>query len=227
MKDEIVLQARGLKKFYGQGDKTIRVLDGVDLEVVRGERVAIVGLSGSGKSTLLHLLAGLDSTDAGQVFIGGKDIVNLDEKSLCRLRNKTLGFVYQFHYLMVEFSAIENVAMPLMIGDANWKLANATASEMLGKVGLKDRLNHKPGQLSGGERQRVAIARALVTHPQCVLADEPTGNLDEKTAEDVNQLLVDLSCDLNMSFVIVTHNHDLASRMDRTMVLRNGLVEVK
>ena len=227
MKDEIVLQARGLKKFYGQGDKTIRVLDGVDLEVMGGERVAIVGLSGSGKSTLLHLLAGLDSADAGQVFIGGEDIANLDEKSLCRLRNRTLGFVYQFHYLMVEFSAIENVAMPLMIGDGNWKSANETASEMLEKVGLGGRLNHKPGQLSGGERQRVAIARALVSHPQCVLADEPTGNLDEKTAEDVNQLLVELSHDLHMSFVVVTHNHDLASRMDRTMVLRNGLIEVK
>lgn len=227
MKDDIVLQATGLKKSYDQGDKTIRVLDGIDLEIYRGERVAIVGLSGSGKSTLLHLLAGLDNADSGQVFIGGEDIANLDEKSLCQLRNKTLGFVYQFHYLMSEFTAIENVAMPLMIGNVNKKTANATASEVLGKVGLKNRLEHRPGQLSGGERQRVAIARALVTRPQCVLADEPTGNLDEKTAEEVNQLLLDLSHELDMSFVIVTHNHDLANRMDRILVLHNGLIEAQ
>ncbi|MCZ6502837.1 MAG: lipoprotein-releasing ABC transporter ATP-binding protein LolD [Gammaproteobacteria bacterium] len=227
MKDDIVLQATGLKKSYDQGDKTIRVLDGIDLEIYRGERVAIVGLSGSGKSTLLHLLAGLDNADSGQVFIGGEDIANLDEKSLCQVRNKTLGFVYQFHYLMSEFTAIENVAMPLMIGNVNKKTANATASEVLGKVGLKNRLEHRPGQLSGGERQRVAIARALVTRPQCVLADEPTGNLDEKTAEEVNQLLLDLSHELDMSFVIVTHNHDLANRMDRILVLHNGLIEAQ
>lgn len=227
MKDDIVLQATGLKKSYDQGDKTIRVLDGIDLEICRGERVAIVGLSGSGKSTLLHLLAGLDNADSGQVFIGGEDIANLDEKSLCQLRNKTLGFVYQFHYLMSEFTAIENVAMPLMIGNVNKKTANASASEVLGKVGLKNRLEHRPGQLSGGERQRVAIARALVTRPQCVLADEPTGNLDEKTAEEVNQLLLDLSRELDMSFVIVTHNHDLANRMDRILVLHNGLIEAQ
>jgi len=227
MKDDIVLQATGLKKSYDQGDKTIRVLDGIDLEIYRGERVAIVGLSGSGKSTLLHLLAGLDNADSGQVFIGGEDIANLDEKSLCQVRNKTLGFVYQFHYLMSEFTAIENVAMPLMIGNVNKKTANASASEVLGKVGLKNRLEHRPGQLSGGERQRVAIARALVTRPQCVLADEPTGNLDEKTAEEVNQLLLDLSHELDMSFVIVTHNHDLANRMDRILVLHNGLIEAQ
>jgi len=227
MEDDIVLQAVGLKKSYGQGDKTIRVLDGIDLKVCRGERVAIVGLSGSGKSTLLHLLAGLDNSDSGQVFIGGEDIADLDEKSLCQLRNKTLGFVYQFHYLMSEFTAIENVAMPLMIGHVNRKEANATASEVLGKVGLKKRLEHRPGQLSGGERQRVAIARALVTRPQCVLADEPTGNLDEKTAEEVNQLLLDLSHELDMSFVIVTHNHDLANRMDRILVLHNGLIKAQ
>ena len=227
MKDDIVLQATRLKKSYGQGDKTIQVLDGINLEICRGERVAIVGLSGSGKSTLLHLLAGLDNSDSGQVFIGGEDIANLDENSLCQLRNKTLGFVYQFHYLMSEFTAIENVAMPLMIGNVDRKAASASASEVLGKVGLKKRLEHRPGQLSGGERQRVAIARALVTRPQCVLADEPTGNLDEKTAEEVNQLLVDLSHELDMSFVIVTHNHDLANRMDRTLVLHNGLIEAQ
>jgi lipoprotein-releasing system ATP-binding protein len=227
MKDDVVLQATGLKKSFGQGDGMIRVLDGIDLTISRGERVAIVGLSGSGKSTLLHLLAGLDQPDAGQIFVNGDDIANLDEKSLCRVRNETLGFVYQFHYLMSEFTAAENVAMPLMIGGLRRKAANRKANEVLARVGLGSRLTHKPGQLSGGERQRVAIARALVTMPLCVLADEPTGNLDEKTAEGVNQLLVDLSDELKMSFIIVTHNHDLARKMDRTLNLHNGLLEVQ
>jgi lipoprotein-releasing system ATP-binding protein len=227
MKNDVVLQATGLTKSYGQGESAILVLDGIDLEICRGERVAIVGLSGSGKSTLLHLLAGLDNADTGQVLIGGEDIANLDENSLCRLRNKALGFVYQFHYLMSEFTALENVAMPLMIGDSSRKVANTIAGEVLARVGLQERLGHKPGQLSGGERQRVAIARALVTRPQCVLADEPTGNLDEKTAEEVNQLLLDLSHEFGMSFVVVTHNHDLANRMDRILVLHNGLIEAQ
>ena len=227
MADDIVLQSIGLKKSYGQGEKVIQVLDGIDLEICAGERVAIVGLSGSGKSTLLHLLAGLDQPDSGQVLISGKDIANLNEKSLCRLRNRTLGFVYQYHYLMSEFTAIENVAMPLMIGHVNRAAASATAREVLGRVGLAKRLEHRPGQLSGGERQRVAIARALVTRPQCVLADEPTGNLDEKTAEEVNELLVDLSRELNMSFVIVTHNHDLANKMDRILILHNAAIEAQ
>ncbi len=222
MKDELILSAHGLRKSFGQGAALIKVLDGVDLEVRKGERVAVVGLSGSGKSTLLHLLAGLDAPDAGTVDVGGEDILSLDENALCRLRNKTLGFVYQFHYLMSEFTATENVAMPLMIGGCTRKAASRIADEMLAQVGLKDRLAHKPGQLSGGERQRVAIARALANKPLCVLADEPTGNLDEETAEEVNQLLLRLSQDLHMSFIIVTHNHGLASRMDRTLTLHKG-----
>lgn len=227
MKDDVVLKAIGLQKSFGQGEGTIDVLAGVDLAILRGERVAIVGLSGSGKSTLLHLLAGLDKPDAGAVFIKGDDISELDEKSLCRVRNETLGFVYQFHYLMSEFTATENVAMPLMIGGVSRKSAALRADEILARVGLESRVKHKPGQLSGGERQRVAIARALVAEPLCVLADEPTGNLDEKTAEGVNQLLVDLSRELRMSFVIVTHNHDLANRMDRTLSLHNGTLEAQ
>lgn len=227
MEDDVVLQAIGLEKSFAQGGGTIKVLEGIDLTITRGERVAIVGLSGSGKSTLLHLLAGLDKPDAGRININGDDIAELDEKSLCRVRNETLGFVYQFHYLMSEFTAAENVAMPLMIGGMSRKLATIRASEVLTQVGLEPRLMHKPGQLSGGERQRVAIARALVTDPLCVLADEPTGNLDEKTAEGVNQMLVDLSDELEMSFVIVTHNHELAKKMDRTLILHNGSLEAK
>ena len=222
-----VLQASGLVKTFEQGGKLIKVLEGVDFDVTEGERIAIVGLSGSGKSTLLHLLAGLDSPDAGKVLVGGEDISDLTEKTLCELRNQKLGFVYQFHYLMSEFTALENVAMPLMIGGMNQRAASKKSAEMLARVGLESRVEHKPGQLSGGERQRVAIARALVSEPSCVLADEPTGNLDETTAEEVNQLLIDLSHDLKMSFVVVTHNHGLASRMDRTMVLHNGLLEAE
>ena len=222
-----VLQASGLVKTFDQGGKLIKVLEGVDFDVAEGERIAIVGLSGSGKSTLLHLLAGLDSPDAGKVFVGGEDISDLSESALCELRNQKLGFVYQFHYLMSEFTALENVAMPLMIGGMDQRSASDVSAEMLARVGLESRVEHKPGQLSGGERQRVAIARALVAEPSCVLADEPTGNLDETTAEEVNQLLIDLSRDLKMSFVVVTHNHGLANRMDRTLVLHNGLLEVE
>ncbi len=227
MKDEVVLQAIGIEKSFCQGDRTIKVLEGIDLKISRGERVAIVGLSGSGKSTLLHLLAGLDKPDAGQIFINGDEIAGLDERSLCKVRNETLGFVYQFHYLMSEFTAAENVSMPLMIAGMSRKAAIGQASQVLTRVGLESRLTHKPGQLSGGERQRVAIARALVAEPLCVLADEPTGNLDEKTAEGVNQLLVELSDELKMSFVIVTHNQELAQKMDRTLILHNGLLKAQ
>ncbi|MEJ6516686.1 MAG: lipoprotein-releasing ABC transporter ATP-binding protein LolD [Pseudomonadales bacterium] len=220
-----VIKISNLHKRYLQGSNAIHILRGIDVDIERGERVAITGLSGSGKSTLLHLLGGLDTPDEGTIAINGKNINELGEAEQCALRNSALGFVYQFHHLLSEFSAEENVAMPLLIGGEKKAAAMKMARDMLASVGLTQRAEHKPSQLSGGERQRVAIARALVTRPQCVLADEPTGNLDEETAEQVNELMVGLSTALNISFVIVTHNLDLAARMDRQYRLHNGLLE--
>jgi lipoprotein-releasing system ATP-binding protein len=220
-----VIKISNLHKRYLQGSNAIHILRGIDVDIERGERVAITGLSGSGKSTLLHLLGGLDTPDEGTIAIIGKNINELGEAEQCALRNSALGFVYQFHHLLSEFSAEENVAMPLLIGGEKKAAAMKMARDMLASVGLTQRAEHKPSQLSGGERQRVAIARALVTRPQCVLADEPTGNLDEETAEQVNELMVGLSTALNISFVIVTHNLDLAARMDRQYRLHNGLLE--
>ena len=220
-----VIKISNLHKRYLQGSNAIHILRGIDVDIERGERVAITGLSGSGKSTLLHLLGGLDTPDEGTIAINGKNINELGEAEQCALRNSALGFVYQFHHLLSEFSAEENVAMPLLIGGEKKAAAMKMARDMLASVGLTQRAEHKPSQLSGGERQRVAIARALVTRPQCVLADEPTGNLDEETAEQVNELMVGLSSALNISFVIVTHNLDLAARMDRQYRLHNGLLE--
>ena len=220
-----VIKISNLHKRYLQGSNAIHILRGIDVDIERGERVAITGLSGSGKSTLLHLLGGLDTPDEGTIAINGKNINELGEAEQCDLRNSALGFVYQFHHLLSEFSAEENVAMPLLIGGEKKAAAMKMARDMLASVGLTQRAEHKPSQLSGGERQRVAIARALVTRPQCVLADEPTGNLDEETAEQVNELMVGLSTALNISFVIVTHNLDLAARMDRQYRLHNGLLE--
>ena len=220
-----VIKISNLHKRYHQGSNAIHILRGIDVDIERGERVAITGLSGSGKSTLLHLLGGLDVPDEGTILINGKNINQLGETQQCALRNSALGFVYQFHHLLSEFSAEENVAIPLLIGGEKKAVAMKMAREMLASVGLTERAEHKPAQLSGGERQRVAIARALVTRPQCVLADEPTGNLDEETAEQVNELMVGLSAELNISFVIVTHNLDLAARMDRQYRLHNGLLE--
>ncbi|MEH6609914.1 MAG: ATP-binding cassette domain-containing protein [Halioglobus sp.] len=219
--NDLVLQCQNLGRTYADGDHCVAVLSRVELTLKAGEKIAVVGASGSGKSTLLNLLGGLDAPTEGTVSLAGKDLATLNERELCHWRNQRLGFVYQFHHLLPEFDALENVAMPLLIGGVARKQAWERAGALLGRVGLTSRLRHRPGQLSGGERQRVAIARALVNSPDCVLMDEPTGNLDPHSAAQVLELIDELGQEQS-SFVVVTHDPAIAARMNRTLVLRDG-----
>lgn len=219
---EAVLACQDLHKQFGSGDLSIKVLSGIELSVAAGEQVAIVGSSGSGKSTLLHLLGGLDEPSVGEVWVMGKNLHQLNASARGRWRNQHLGFVYQFHHLLAEFTALENVAMPLLVQGSSTKVAQQRAAETLSEVGLGHRLQHKPSELSGGERQRAAIARALVTQPRCVLADEPTGNLDHATAQQVYERMLALNHSVGTSLVLVTHDMQLARRMDRVLTLLDG-----
>ena len=219
-----ILHCRQLTKRYDQGGLDVEVLKGVNLTIGVGERVAIMGASGSGKSTLLHLLGGLEKASGGEVVLDGVNINQVSAAKLARLRNKSLGFIYQSHHLLGEFTVLENVAMPLLIGGESVKQASIRASALLQRVGLGHRIEHKPGELSGGERQRAAVARALINKPCLILADEPTGNLDSKTAHQVYQLMLELNQELNVSFLVVTHDHELAARIGKVLHMEDGLI---
>jgi lipoprotein-releasing system ATP-binding protein len=220
-----VLAAQGIQRGFREGSTLLWVLTGVELSVARGERLAIIGVSGSGKTTLLQILGGLDRPDAGSVKVDGRDIHALSERERGELRNRSIGFIYQFHHLLPEFSALENVAMPLLVRRETPGSAAAKATALLQRVGLGERLHHRPHQLSGGERQRTAVARALVVSPKLVLADEPTGNLDGRNAEQVLSLMLDLNRELGTSLVVVTHDPRLAARMDRVLELSGGRLQ--
>jgi lipoprotein-releasing system ATP-binding protein len=220
-----VIAASNLSKSFTDGGLETHVLDSINLTVNKGDRLAIVGSSGSGKSTLLHILGGLDSPTEGEVLVSGQNIHAMKSHAASRLRNQQLGFVYQFHHLLPEFTAVENVAMPLVIGGQTPKAAQQQARELLDRVGLGHRLEHKPGELSGGERQRAALARALITKPACLLADEPTGNLDHRTAQSIFDLLLELNTDLGTALVIVTHDTELAAKMDKVSTLMDGVLQ--
>lgn len=224
-KTDIILSCRNVSRRFSDGRLSVDVLQGINLDVARQEQLAIVGRSGSGKSTLMHLLGGLDRPTEGDVQLMGQALSRLGSRQLSAMRNRHLGFIYQFHHLLPEFTALENVAMPLLIRRQPVAEARSEAARILERVGLGGRLQHKPGELSGGERQRTAIARALVTRPGCVLADEPTGNLDSQTAEDVFELLQELNREEGTSLVMVTHDRNIAARMDRTLTMTDGHLE--
>ncbi|MGZ5051874.1 MAG: lipoprotein-releasing ABC transporter ATP-binding protein LolD [Methylobacter sp.] len=224
MNNNSILQCQNLTMRYNQGGLDVEVLKGVNLNIDAGERVAIMGASGSGKSTLLHLLGGLEKPTGGKVVLDNVNLNEVGAGQLARLRNKSLGFIYQSHHLLGEFTVLENVAMPLLIGKKSIKEATVRAIDLLKRVGLGHRIEHKPGELSGGERQRAAIARALINKPSVVLADEPTGNLDSKTADQVYQLMLELNQELQVSFLVVTHDHELAARMGKVLHMEDGVI---
>lgn len=224
MNNPMILECRQLTKRYQQGILDVEVLKGVNFSLAAGERVAIMGASGSGKSTLLHLLGGLDKPTQGEVFLKGVNLNQVNATKLAKLRNQALGFIYQSHHLLGEFTVLENVAMPLLIANQSIKQATLGAEQLLERVGLGHRMRHKPGELSGGERQRAAVARALINRPAIILADEPTGNLDSKTAEQVYQLMLELNQELQVSLLVVTHDHDLAQKLGKVWHMEDGLI---